>query len=189
MKSLKTLGLAGAALLIASPALAHPGHGATSGFAAGIVHPFLGTDHLLAMVTVGLWAAHYGTRKGLALPFGFVGGMLAGATTGFFGVGLPGAESVIALSLVLLGAALALKTRLPVMAAAGLTFAAGLFHGHAHAVEASGSALAYVAGFVVATSLLHAAGGLAGWRLAALRLAAPLAGGAVALAGLAMLAG
>ncbi|WP_095205086.1 HupE/UreJ family protein [Mesorhizobium carmichaelinearum] len=189
MKSLKTLWLAGTALLIASPALAHPGHGATSGFSAGFAHPFLGADHLLAMVTVGIWAAHYGDRKSLALPIGFVGGMLFGAATGYLGFGLPGAESLIALSLVVLGAALALSTRLPLTVAAGLTVTAGLVHGHAHAVEASGSAFAYVAGFVIATSLLHAAGGLAGRRFAVLRLAAPLAGGVVAFAGLTMLAG
>lgn len=189
MKLLKIAGLSTVAALMAAPALAHPGHDLTTGFSAGLAHPFLGADHLLAMVAVGLWATQYAGRKGLVLPFGFVGGMLAGAALGFAGTGLPGAESLIALSLVLFGGALALKARLPVVTAAGLTFVAGLFHGHAHAVEADGSALAYVGGFVLATALLHAAGGLAGWRLAGVRHAVPLAGGAVALAGIAMLAG
>lgn len=189
MKFLKIAGLSTVAALMASPAFAHPGHDVTAGFSAGFAHPFLGADHLLAMVAVGLWAAQYGGRKGLALPMGFVGGMLAGAVLGFSGTGLPGAESLIALSLVLFGGALALKARLSLLLAGGLTFAAGLFHGHAHAVEADGSALAYVGGFVLATAVLHAAGGLAGWRLAAVRHAVPLAGGAVALAGIAMLAG
>lgn len=186
MKLLKLAGLSMAAALMASPAFAHPGHDLTDGFSAGFAHPFLGADHLLAMITVGLLAPRYGGRQGLMLPLGFVGGMLAGALLGFTGTGLPGAESLIALSLVLFGGALALRVNLPLQAASGVTFAAGLFHGHAHAVEANGSALTYVGGFVLATVLLHAMGGLAGWRF---RHAMPLAGGAVALAGIAMLAG
>ncbi|MFN6977257.1 MAG: HupE/UreJ family protein, partial [Gemmobacter sp.] len=49
------------ALLLSTPALAHTGHGGTSGLLAGLLHPVLGLDHLLAMVAVGIWS-------GLALP-------------------------------------------------------------------------------------------------------------------------
>lgn len=45
-----------------SAAFAHPGHD-VSGLAAGLVHPFSGLDHLLAMVAVGLWAAQGKTGK------------------------------------------------------------------------------------------------------------------------------
>ena len=38
-----------------SAAFAHPGHD-VSGLAAGLMHPFSGLDHLLAMVAVGLCA-------------------------------------------------------------------------------------------------------------------------------------
>ena len=43
--------------LAAVPAYAHPGLHFGVGFLSGFTHPFLGVDHLLAMVMVGLWAA------------------------------------------------------------------------------------------------------------------------------------
>lgn len=45
-----------AALGIAMPVLAHPGHAGTTGF----MHPLSGLDHVLAMISVGLWAARSG---------------------------------------------------------------------------------------------------------------------------------
>ena len=57
-KFLLTVFLLGAS----SGAFAHPSHN-VSGFAAGIIHPLSGLDHLLAMVAVGLWAAQGNTKK------------------------------------------------------------------------------------------------------------------------------
>jgi urease accessory protein len=63
MHSATTRFLTAVFLLAASgTAFAHPGHD-VSGFAAGLMHPFSGLDHLLAMVAVGLWAAQGGARK------------------------------------------------------------------------------------------------------------------------------
>jgi len=45
-----------AALLLATPALAHTGEG-TGGFLAGLAHPVFGPDHVVAMIAVGLWGA------------------------------------------------------------------------------------------------------------------------------------
>ena len=52
----------------AMPALAHTGHGATSGLAAGFTHPLLGLDHLLAMIAVGLFAAARGGKALWLVP-------------------------------------------------------------------------------------------------------------------------
>src|SRR3989338_9868752 len=49
-------------LATSSTAFAHTGHNIT-GLAAGLMHPFSGLDHLLAMVAVGLWAAQGNTKK------------------------------------------------------------------------------------------------------------------------------
>jgi hypothetical protein len=54
--------LIAAFVLAPAIALAHPGHGETSGLAYGLAHPISGIDHVLAMVAVGLLSAHVGGR-------------------------------------------------------------------------------------------------------------------------------
>src|SRR3712207_6167210 len=66
------------ALLLATPAFAHPGAGPHGGFAHGFAHPILGFDHVLAMVSVGLWAGLVGGRAVWAWPAAFVAVMAAG---------------------------------------------------------------------------------------------------------------
>jgi urease accessory protein len=182
-----------AALAIASPSalLAHEG-GHASGFVAGLGHPVGGTDHLLAMVAVGLWAAMLGGRAIWALPLAFVGAMLAGGAAGFLGLPLPGVEPMIMASVVLLGVAAALLLRVPVAVAAVGVAAFGLFHGHAHGAEAGGSGFAaYAAGFALATLALHGAGLALGWALQApaARRMVRVIGAGVALAGLSLVFG
>lgn len=147
-----------ALLLLPSVALAHPGHG--SGFLPGFLHPFHGLDHLLAAVAVGLWGARIGGRAAWALPVAFVAGMLAGGLLAASGVGLPGMEIVIALSVLVLGAVLATNSRLAVPAGAAIVAAFALFHGGAHGAEAPDQAgfVSYAAGIALATAGLHASG-------------------------------
>ncbi|WMC11880.1 HupE/UreJ family protein [Oceanimonas pelagia] len=150
------------AALMPAAAFAHPGHG-EAGLAAGLLHPMMGGDHLLAMLAVGMLAMAGGNRAGWRLPLTFVAAMVAGAILGMAGMGLPAVEPVILVSMVVLGGLLAAN-----VAGAGrglllLCALFGLFHGNAHGLEtpASGSALIFMAGFVLATGLLHAAGWLA----------------------------
>jgi urease accessory protein len=147
------------AATFASPAFAHTGHGDVAGFVAGIAHPVLGQDHLMAMVTVGLWAGLVGGRALLAWPLAFIGSMLAGGALGMGGMMLPGVELVIGVSVVALGAAVAAGVKPQLVLGAGLIALFGLAHGHAHGMEApaSGSG-AYVVGFVLATAALHGIG-------------------------------
>ncbi|MCP9628840.1 HupE/UreJ family protein [Rhodopseudomonas palustris] len=157
------------------------------GAAAGFAHPFLGADHLLAMVAVGLWAASLGGRARWLVPASFVALMALGAALGGFAVALPAVEPMIALSVIALGVLIALSVQVPVAAAAALVASFGLFHGAAHGAEmpAMVSPLAYGAGFVVATALLHGVG----LGLGALLPRAPVlkfAGGAIAAAGVAL---
>jgi urease accessory protein len=63
-------------------------------------------DHLLAMVSVGLWGAFLGRPLIFALPVIFPAVMVAGAMMGMFGVPLPPVEMGIALSVIVLGAVL-----------------------------------------------------------------------------------
>ncbi len=150
--------LALAALLAPAAALAHAGHGAPSGFWDGALHPLVGADHLLAMVAVGLWAALAGGTARLAYPAAFLGAMIAGSLLGFGGIALPAMEPVILASVLVLGAATALALRLPAALACTCLALFGLMHGNAHGLEATAGGLAYVAGFALATALLHGAG-------------------------------
>src|SRR5262249_19251417 len=57
------IGLTTAALtLIPTAAFAHPGIGDAHGFVAGFAHPLGGLDHILAMVTVRIFARQLGGR-------------------------------------------------------------------------------------------------------------------------------
>ncbi|MDP5291055.1 HupE/UreJ family protein [Oceanimonas sp. CHS3-5] len=152
------------ALLALAPvaAFAHPGHG-ENGLAAGLLHPLMGGDHLLAMLAVGMLAMAGKTQAGWRLPLAFVAAMVTGAMAGMAGVDLPAVEPMILASLVVLGGLLAVN-----MAGAGLGLVLlcalfGLFHGNAHGLEApaSGSAMIFMVGMMLATGLLHAAGWLA----------------------------
>jgi urease accessory protein len=171
-------------------ATAHPLHGADVGVAAGFIHPFLGLDHLLAMVAVGLWAAQLGGRWLWSIPAAFVTAMLAGGALGFLGHTLPLTETLVAGSVLVLGLLVALRVRLE---SAGLALVAcfALFHGLAHAAEllAGAGAAAYAAGFAAATAALHAVGiGLGVWMRSG-TFAARLTGTPIALAGCWLLAG
>jgi len=176
--------------LAVGPALAHTGVLSVSGFAAGFGHPIGGFDHVLAMVAVGILAAQQGGRAVWLVPAAFVAMMAVGGALGISGVALPYVEPGIAGSAVVLGAVIAAGRRMPVAAAMGLAGAFAVFHGHAHGTEMPVDArgLAYGAGFVLATAMLHAAGiGLgAGTAKAGRALAVRLGGGAIALAGLAL---
>jgi len=183
--------LAGLTLLTAGPALAHTGHGPTSGFLAGATHPILGLDHVLAMVAVGLWAAMAGGRSVWLVPAAFLVAMAAGGALGVAGFGLPAVETGIVLSVVALGALVAAKATLPAAAGMAVVGAFALFHGHAHGAEMpiADDGLAYGLGFLVATAALHGLGvglGALAGRLSQERLLRT-GGGAIAAAGLVLL--
>lgn len=154
---LRILTTAAALTLVAAPAFAHTGIGAHTGFAAGFAHPLLGLDHLLTMVAVGAWAALLGGRAVWLVPAAFVAAMVAGGALAVSGVGLPMVETAIALSVVVLGALVAVNARVVLGAGMAIAAAFALFHGHAHGSELPASAGAAI-GFVLATALLHAAG-------------------------------
>lgn len=177
-----------AALLLApTAALAHTGIGAHGApFASGLAHPFLGADHLLAMVAVGLLAAMTGGRARWAYPATFVAAMVAGGVLGFGGAALPVIEPAILASIIVLGAAIAFALRPPLALASGVIALFGLAHGYAHGIEGPAlGGLPYVLGFVLSTATLHAVGLGLGFATARVRQPAV----ARALGGLACVAG
>ena len=150
-------------------AVAHPGHG--TGLAAGILHPLTGLDHIAAMVAVGLLAARLGGRGLWAVPASFVVMMTAGGVAGMMGVSLPVTETMIALSVVVLGVLAVGRAKLPLALAMALAGSFAVFHGLAHGAElpAGASSLGFAAGFVVSTIALHGVGLGVGLTLSRLR--------------------
>ncbi|HET6246172.1 MAG TPA: HupE/UreJ family protein [Tepidisphaeraceae bacterium] len=195
MKSRSIVIAAGASVLaFATVASAHPGHGASGGFSAGISHPFLGIDHILAMVAVGLCAVQIGGRALWLLPLTFISFMIAGGVLGFNAGHVPPAvEQGIAASVLLLGLIVAGGSRLAVPLTFGLTALFAMFHGYAHGAEMQpGVAFAtFAVGFVIATTILHLAGIALGVTLNRNRLPAlaRLAGGAIAIGGVLLFVG
>jgi urease accessory protein len=144
----------------AGPALAHSTGNPAAGFAAGFLHPPSGLDHLLAMVSVGIWGAELGAPAIWLLPIAFPLIMAFGSALGVIGMPLPGGEMLVALSVVVLGTLVASARQLPIAAALAIVGVFAIAHGHAHGTELPGSAdaLAFTVGFVLATGLLHLAG-------------------------------
>src|SRR5688572_17054503 len=185
---LKSLSLAALAVAgLASPALAHVGDH-VGGLASGLANPFTGLDHVLALVAVGLWASQLDRRAMWLLPGVFPAVMAAGAVIGASGFALPWVEIGIAVSVLVLGAAVAFGWQVPVAASAAIVATFALFHGYAHGSElpAATSALGYGAGFVAATVALHSIG-LGIGVLARRPLMLRTAGAAIAAIGLVLL--
>jgi urease accessory protein len=189
---MRRLTLAAALLLLApAAAFAHTGEGIAGGFVGGFLHPLLGPDHVAAMVAVGLWGAFLGAPAIYLLPVIFPLIMACGGILGILGVPLPGVEIGIALSAAVLGLMVALAARPPLWLAALIVGTFAVFHGYAHGAEFpdGADAVAFFAGFVIATGLLHlcgiAFGLLAYWPNG--RIAVRLAGSAIAAAGVVFL--
>jgi urease accessory protein len=154
------LTMASAAVVLAPAAFAHEQGGVAGGLASGLLHPLTGLDHMIAMVAVGIWGAQLGAPALWLLPVTFPLVMAFGGVAGVLRVPLPLPEVAIALSALVLGAAVAARAKVPFAAAAGVVSLFAVFHGHAHGVELPRAAnpLAYGAGFVIATGLLHLCG-------------------------------
>ncbi|SHO65750.1 urease accessory protein [Pseudoxanthobacter soli DSM 19599] len=188
--------LAAAFAVLPSIASAHTGVGDTSGFLHGMEHPVTGLDHILAMVTVGILAYQIGGRALWLVPLTFVVVMAFGGALGVFGIAVPFVELGIALSVIVLGAVVALGVKAPTAVAMALVGFFAIFHGHAHGVEMPENAggIAYGLGFMLATAALHIAGLGLGYLIARFGdryspAAVRFAGGMVAVAGVGLLTG
>jgi urease accessory protein len=157
-----------------------------AGFITGLAHPFMGLDHLLAMIAVGIWASQTGGSAVWRLPLSFIVMMAGAALISANGFSLPVLEPLIAGSVLLLGLMVVFAIRLPVNLTMLLVGLFAVFHGYAHGLEIpqAGSAIQYGSGFVLATALLHLTG--IGFGKVAYRkhLLSRLIGSVITLAGL-----
>ena len=136
------------------------------GFYDGISHPVLGLDHFLAMISVGILSAQIGGKAIWTVPSTFVIIMTIGALFGFslivqefFFV-----EIGIILSVILLGSAISIETKIPQKLILIFVGIFGLFHGIAHGLEipAASIPILFILGFICGTSALHILGVLVG---------------------------
>jgi len=131
----KLLTITAATVAAASPALAHhplggmPMETFAHGLLSGVGHPILGFDHLFFVAAVGI-AALFTARRVLA-PAAYIAAMLLGCGLMYAGVGLPMKETVIALSLLVLGGALVSGRTMGTPVTLALFAGFGLFHGSA----------------------------------------------------------
>jgi len=161
------------------------------GLLSGFGHPVIGADHLAFLLAVGVAVGVGGLN--LVLPAVFVVAMAVGVAAHVKGMGLPAAEIVVALSVLLAGGLIAWGRTLPVVLWAALFAVAGLFHGYALGETVAGAEMtpiwAYLLGLVVVQSALTVGVALVTRRVAAgvTDLAPRLAGAAVVIVGLAAL--
>lgn len=158
--AVRVLSAAAALTAVAAPALAHPGHLDGAGFLDGVAHPVGGLDHLIAMITVGVYGATIGGRAILAVPGAFLTAMLTGGLLAMLGVPLPLVEPMIYASVVVLALLCIMPMSRNVWIGIAFTGWFGLFHGFAHGAEmpADAAALGYAVGFLLSTAALHAGG-------------------------------
>lgn len=126
------------------------------GFLSGLGHPVIGPDHLAFLIAVGIAVGVGGLS--LALPIVFVAASAIGVALHVYGLELPGAELIIAASVVLAGFLIARGRELPLAAWAALFGVAGLAHGYAYGESIFGAEptplFAYLAGLVIVQSAL-----------------------------------
>ena len=163
----RNLFIATAAIIAAAPQLlfAHPGHGsAEHSMLRGALHPLTGWDHLLAMLSLGMWATQWNGRLRFALPVATTVSIGLGAFLAKTGISLPQVEAGILASVIILGLMLLFAFRLPAKFALPMAMLFGVFHGYAHMAElpVNVSASSYLIGFLLTSSGLMAAGFLGG---------------------------
>ena len=157
LRVLPRVALVGAAIAAAGPAFAHhamDGETPTTlaqGFLSGLAHPVIGPDHLAFVVGIGILSAFM--RRGWTLPAIFLLAGAFGTALHLGGIGVPGAELLVALSVLLAGLAIWLHGRTPLAIAAALCGFGGMVHGYVQAesiVGAEPSPLgAYLAGLAL----------------------------------------
>lgn len=164
MNRINTVRLSLVFLMITPSAFAHTGLETTLSFMAGFSHPWLGVDHVLVMVAVGLWACRFGSQNVWQLPASFLALMAVGADLQFNGIQLPATEHAVALSVLVFGLILWRNWQTSNTIAIGLVALFAINHGYVHALEIpqEGQPIGYALGFLVATALLHALGIAAG---------------------------
>lgn len=159
---IKRLGLAAAFLMagIGSAAAHHPMGGVTpttfmEGFLSGIGHPVIGIDHLAFIIAIGIAAAF--VSGGIGIIAGFIAASSLGVLAHVIELNVPLVEMLVAASVIVAGAALAIGLT---SARAGwvlLAVIAGLFHGYAFGEAVVGAERTVIGAYLIGLAVIMAA--------------------------------
>jgi urease accessory protein len=161
------------------------------GLLSGLGHPIIGIDHLAFIVAMGVAVGVGGLS--LAIPFLFIAASALGVAMHVNAIALPVAETVVAGSVLVVGAAVAVGRAMQSWVWLVLFAIAGLFHGFAFGESIFGAEraplAAYLLGLVIVQGLLATGIALLARRSSIGAVQPRLAGAAIAGMGLAILAG
>ena len=133
---------------------AHGTHG--TGLMAGVSHPILGLDHLLAILCIGFLSAQLNIKSSWMIPLSFAIAMLVSGWLGIGTEGFTGMEQGIAISVIVMGILVAIKNKIGIVPAALLAGVIGFFHGYAHGVEMpeESKPFVYISGYLLGVALI-----------------------------------
>jgi urease accessory protein len=162
------------------------------GILSGVGHPIIGPDHLAFLVALGI-AVGVG-RLSLVTPLLFLLAMACGVAVHIEAVNIPAAELIVALSVLIAGALIALEWRIPANAWAVIFSIAGFFHGYSYGESIYGAETtplaAYLVGLVAVQTALVVGIAFASRALwTASRIGPRLAGAAICGVGFAVVVG
>ena len=154
-RSLSTVMLALATLLIAPLALAHSGAGHTAGLADGFMHPATGLDHLLIAIMAGFWAGRSGNH-GVTDAVYFLSLLLGGILLGAVCLAFPQLHLSTILAVILMVVFVALSIAVPQYFSYIFFGSFAAYHGVVHMLEmpAQVVSVGYMFGLFLSTWLL-----------------------------------
>lgn len=160
--TMKRLGLAAAFLVtgIGSAAAHHPMGGVTpttfmEGFLSGIGHPVIGIDHLAFIIAIGIAAAF--VSGGIGIIAGFIAASSLGVLAHVIELNVPLVEVLVAASVIVAGAALAVGLTSARTGWLVLAVIAGLFHGYAFGETVVGAERTVIGAYLIGLAIIMAA--------------------------------
>jgi urease accessory protein len=131
----------------------------TQGLLSGLGHPIIGLDHFAAVIAVGCLAAAH--RFGPALAIGFVLAMILGVAAHVRGTTVPGADILVALTVIFLGLTMLRRQHLSLGAALTLFALVGAVHGYALGESIAGAEPAPLSAYLLGLAVIQTAVALA----------------------------
>jgi urease accessory protein len=159
------------------------------GLLSGLGHPIIGADHIAFLVGLGIAIGIGGLN--LFTPLLFLSAMACGVAVHVAAINVPGAELIVALSVLIAGTMLGSGRSISAGTCTALFIVAGFFHGYAFGESIFGAEstplAAYLTGLVATQTLVMVGVALATRTLWQSKLAPRLAGAAIAGVGFAIL--